>query len=234
MELIYKRIIIKISGEAISTSSGFGIDFKKTEKIAKILKDCAATGTQIAVVVGGGNFWRGRSSGNMDKVKADHMGMLATIINALAISDSIEKIGAKCVVQTSFKVQEISEIYTRDKAISHLQKGKIVIFAGGIGNPFFSTDTCASLRAAEIGAEIIFKSTKTSGVFDSDPETNPNAKKYDSISFCEILNKNLKIIDSTAASMCYENKIPMLIFSMSNPENILKALGGETIGTLVS
>ena len=197
-----------------------------------MIKKCVKTGAEIAVVIGGGNFWRGRSSGEMDRVKADNIGMLATVMNAVALQDTLEKIGVDSVVMTAIPFPKIGEYYSPAKAIDHLENKKVVIFGYGTGNAFFSTDTAASLRAAEINAEIIFKATTTDGVYDSDPKTNPDAKKYTEVSFGEILAKDLKVMDSTAASMCRDNNIPVMVFNLKNSENIIKAINGENVGTL--
>ena len=189
-------------------------------------------GVEVAIVVGGGNFWRGRSNGEMNRIKADNIGMLATVMNAVALQDALEQMGVESVVMTAIPFPQIGEYYSPNKAINHLENKKVVIFGYGTGNSFFSTDTAASLRAAEINAEIIFKATTTDGVYDSDPKTNPNAKKYTEVSFGEILSKNLKVMDSTAASMCRDNNIPVMVFSLKNPENIIKAINGKNVGTL--
>lgn len=229
----YKRILLKISGESLSGRKKGGIDFDTVLEIGKAVKKCEELGVQICIVVGGGNFWRGRSSGKMDRTRADHMGMMATVINSLGLADALEQLGIDVRVQTAITMHQIAEPYIRNKAVRHMEKGRIVIFGCGTGSPFFSTDTAASLRAAEIGAEIIFKATNTDGVYDSDPKINPNAVRYNKVSFGEVLKNNLKVMDSTAASMCNENNIPILVFSIKNPENIVKAVCGEDIGTLV-
>ncbi len=229
----YKRILLKISGEALAGESKFGIDFETLKPLAKVIKNCSKSGVQIAIVVGGGNFWRGRTSGNMNRVKADHMGMLATVINAIGLSDALEEQGVKSRVMTSIAIPQVGELYSPEKAIKHLEKGEVVIFGYGTGNAFFSTDTAASLRAAEIQAEIIFKATNVDGVYDSDPSKNPDAKKYSDITFKEVLAKNLNVMDSTAASMCRDNDISLLVFSMKDHNNILKAINGENLGTIV-
>ena len=229
----YKRILLKISGEALAGKSKFGIDFDTLRSLAEVIKNCQKSGTQIAIVVGGGNFWRGKTSGNMNRVKADHMGMLATVINAIGLSDALEEQGVKSRVMTSIAIPQVGELYSPEKAIKHLEKGKVVIFGYGTGNAFFSTDTAASLRAAEIQAEIIFKATNVDGVYDSDPSKNPDAKKYSDITFKEVLAKNLNVMDSTAASMCRDNDISLLVFSMKDPNNISKAINGENLGTVV-
>ena len=233
MGIKYSRVLLKLSGEALSGNSDHGIDFDTVLKIGKSIKKCVDEGVQVGIVVGGGNFWRGRSSGKMDRTRADHMGMMATVINSLGLADALEQLGLKVRVQTAIVMQQIAEPYIRNKAVRHMEKGRVVIFACGTGSPFFSTDTAASLRAAEINAEIIFKATNTDGVYDSDPRINSNAKRYDSITFDEMLNRNLKVMDSTAASMCRDNNVPILVFSVKEPENIYKAMSGESIGTIV-
>ena len=233
MNIRYRKVLLKISGEALSGTKGTGIDFGTLLGICKSIKKCADTGTQIGIVVGGGNFWRGKNSDKMDRTRADHMGMLATVINSLGIADTLEHLGVDVRVQTAIMMQQIAEPYIRNKAVRHLKKGRIVIFGCGTGSPFFSTDTAASLRAAEIGAEIILKATNTDGVYDSDPRKNPYATRYPSVTFDEMLNKNLKVMDSTAASMCRDNNIPVLVFSIKEPDNIFKAMCGENIGTMV-
>ena len=233
MNIRYRKVLLKISGEALSGTKGTGIDFETLLGICKSIKKCADTGTQIGIVVGGGNFWRGKNSDKMDRTRADHMGMLATVINSLGIADTLEHLGVDVRVQTAIMMQQIAEPYIRNKAVRHLKKGRIVIFGCGTGSPFFSTDTAASLRAAEIGAEIILKATNTDGVYDSDPRKNPDATRYPSVTFDEMLNKNLKVMDSTAASMCRDNNIPVLVFSIKEPDNIFKAMCGENIGTMV-
>ena len=202
-------------------------------RICRPIKECVDMGVQIAIVVGGGNFWRGRSSGQMDRTRADHMGMLATTINALGVADALEQLGLTVRVQTAISMQQIAEPYIRNRAVRHLEKCRVVVFGCGTGNPFFSTDTAASLRAAEIDADIILKATMVDGVYDSDPKKNPNAVKYDTLSFMDVLNQNLQVMDSTAATMCKDNNIPILVFSIDQPENIKKAICGEPIGTIV-
>jgi uridylate kinase len=229
----YKRILLKLSGESLAGSQSHGIDFDTVLKICMPIKECADMGVQIGIVVGGGNFWRGRSSGKMDRTRADHMGMLATTINALGVADALEQLGLQVRVQTAIAMQEIAEPYIRNRAVRHLEKGRVVVFGCGTGNPFFSTDTAAALRAAEIDADIILKATMVDGVYDSDPKKNTNAVKYDSLSFMDVLNKDLKVMDSTAASLCRDNKIPILVFNIDKPDNILKAVCGESIGTIV-
>lgn len=190
-------------------------------------------GAQVAIVVGGGNFWRGRSSGKMDRTRADHMGMLATTINALGVADALEQLGVSVRVQTAIAMQEIAEPYIRNRAVRHLEKGRVVVFGCGTGNPFFSTDTAAALRAAEIDADIMMKATMVDGVYDCDPKKNPEAKKYETLTFTEVLSQNLQVMDGTAASLCRDNKLPILVFSLEDPNNIVKAVSGEPIGTVV-
>ena len=233
MEPKYKRILLKLSGESLAGGQAHGIDFDTVLKICAPIKTLVDMGVEVAIVVGGGNFWRGRSSGNMDRTRADHMGMLATVINALGVADALEQLGAVVRVQTAITMQQVAEPYIRNKAVRHLEKGRVVVFGCGTGNPFFSTDTAASLRAAEIDADIIFKATMVDGVYDSDPKKNPEAKKYDTVSFLDVLNKDLGVMDSTAASLCKDNNIPILVFSIEQPENIGAAVCGEDIGTLV-
>lgn len=228
----YKRFLLKISGEALAGNQKHGIDCEAVKDTCEMVKKCVETGSEIAIVIGGGNFWRGRSSGEMDRVKADNIGMLATVMNAVALQDALEQMGIESVVMTAIPFPQIGEYYSPAKAINHLKNKKVVIFGYGTGSAFFSTDTAASLRAAEINAEIIFKATTTDGVYDSDPKTNPNAKKYTEVSFGEILSKDLKVMDSTAASMCRDNNIPVMVFSLKDPENIIKAINGENVGTL--
>lgn len=233
MQPIYKRVLIKLSGEALAGEKGFGLDFDKVLEVCKSIKDTYDLGVEIAIVVGGGNFWRGRSSGKMDRTRADHMGMLATVINSLALADALEQLGATVRVQTGIEMIKIAEPYIRNKAVRHMEKGRIVIFGCGTGNPFFSTDTGAALRAAEIDADVIFKATNVDGVYDSDPKTNPDAVKYDSLSYLEVLSKGLHVMDSTAASLCMDNGIKILVFNLNEPDNIRKAVLGEHNGTIV-
>lgn len=233
MQAIYKRILLKLSGEVLAGPDGKGIDFTTVNKICKAVKDCSDLGVEIGLVVGGGNFWRGRSSGEMDRTRADHMGMLATTMNALALADALEQMGVNVRVQTAITMQQVAEPYIRNRAVRHLEKGRIVIFGCGTGNPFFSTDTAAALRAAEINAEIIFKATNVDGVYDKDPNKYPDAVKYDTLSHTEILQKGLAVMDATAASLCRDNHISILVFNLSDPENIVRAVKGENVGTVV-
>ncbi len=229
----YKRILLKLSGEALAGSDKNGIDFDTVLKICEPIKQLNEMGVQVAVVVGGGNFWRGRSSGSMDRTRADHMGMLATVINALGICDALEQLGVNVRVQTAISMPQIAEPYIRGRAVRHLEKGRVVVFGCGTGNPFFSTDTGAALRAAEIEADIVLKATMVDGVYDSDPHSNPNAVKYDTVSFHDVLDKNLGVMDATAAALSGDNNIPILVFSLEDPDNIVKAVCGEGVGTLV-
>ncbi len=233
MQPIYKRVLIKLSGEALSGINKQGIDFDTVINICKPIKKCAENGVEIGIVVGGGNFWRGRSSGKMDRTRADHMGMLATVINALGVCDALEQLGVSVRVQTAISIQQIAEPYIRNRAVRHLEKGRVTIFGCGTGSPFFSTDTAAALRAAEIGADVIVKATMVDGVYDSDPKKNSNAIKYDTLSFNNIINKNLSVMDTTAASLCKDNNIPIFVLSIENPYNIWDAINGKKIGTLV-
>ena len=233
MEPKYKRVLLKLSGEALAGNAKFGLDFDRVLEICESIKKCADMGVQIGIVVGGGNFWRGRSSGKMDRTRADHMGMLATTINSLALADALEQVGAQVRVQTAIEMKQIAEQYIRSRAIRHLDKGRIVVFGCGTGNPFFSTDTAAALRAAEIEAEIVLKATNVDGVYDSDPKVNANAVKYHELSYLNVLNDGLKVMDSTAASLCMDNKLPIMVFSLDDSDNIIRSVSGEDIGTIV-
>ena len=233
MEPKFKRVLLKLSGEALAAGKGFGLNFEKVQDICKSVKKCTDMGVEIAIVVGGGNLWRGRDVGEMDRTRADHMGMLATVINSLALADGLEQAGVEVRVQTGIDMKEIAEPYIRNKATRHLEKGRVVIFGCGTGNPFFTTDTAAALRAAEIEADIIFKATNVDGVYDSDPKKNENAVKFDELSFIDVLNKELHVMDSTAASLCMDNNIPILVFNLDDPENIVRAIKGENNGTIV-
>ena len=230
---MYKRILLKLSGEVLAGEQGHGIDFDMVTNVCTYVKKVADMGVQIGLVVGGGNFWRGRTGEGMDRSRADHMGMLATVINSLALLDALEQLGVETRVQTAIEMRQIAEPYIRLKAARHLQKGRVVIFACGTGNPFFSTDTTAALRAAEIDAEVILLAKKVDGVYDSDPNINPNAKKYSSLSFIDVLNQGLGVMDSTATSLCMDNDIPIVVFGLDDPENIKRAVMGEEIGTVV-
>lgn len=234
MSVKYKRILLKLSGEALSGDKGFGLDVETIHKICAGIRDAHALGAQIGIVVGGGNFWRGRSSGEMERTRADHIGMLATAMNGLAVADALEQLGVEVRVQTALTMQQVAEPYIRNRAIRHMEKGRVVIFACGTGNPFFSTDTAAALRAAEINADIIFKATMVDGVYDKDPKKYTDAKKYDTLTFSRVLAEKLAVMDSTAATMCRDNALPILVFDILHPENIAKAAAGEPIGTLVA
>lgn len=233
MKPIYKRILLKLSGEALAGEKKQGLDYDIVQEICKRIRTCVEAGVEVAIVVGGGNFWRGRSYSEMDRTRADHMGMLATVINSLALCDALEQLDVDVRVQTAISMQEIAEPYIRNRAVRHLERGRVVIFGCGTGNPFFSTDTAAALRAAEVDADLIMKATNVDGVYDSDPKTNPDAKKYDTLSFLDILNNGLAVMDSTAASLCMDNNIPILVFNLSDPDNILAAMEGRNIGTIV-
>jgi uridylate kinase len=232
----YKRVVLKLSGEALAGEVGYGIDPKVIFSIANQIKEIVELGVQVAVVVGGGNIWRGLSgsSKGMDRATADYMGMLATIMNSLALQDGLEKVGVPTRVQTSIEMRQVAEPYIRRRAIRHLEKNRVVIFAAGTGNPYFSTDTTAALRAAEIEAEVILMAkNKVDGVYSADPTLDPSAKKYDELTFLEVLNKGLGVMDSTASSLCMDNHIPLIVFNISEEGNIRRAIMGEKIGTLV-
>lgn len=233
MSLKYQRVLLKISGEALAGSSRMGIDHAVVTDICRSIKECTELGCQVAVVVGGGNFWRGRQSGNMDRTRADHMGMLATVINALALADGLEAQGLSVRVQTAIEMRQIAEPYIRARAVRHLEKGRVVVFGCGTGNPFFSTDTTSSLRAAEIEADIILKATMVDGVYDRDPHIYPDAVRFDEVSFTEVLGRELAVMDMTAFAMCKDNHIPILVFSLQQPGNIVRAVQGEPVGTLI-
>ncbi|MBR3281465.1 MAG: UMP kinase [Clostridia bacterium] len=234
MEPKYKRVLLKLSGEAMSGESGFGIDRSMVDKICDQIKNVLDMGVQVAIVVGGGNFWRGRKALDMERSTADYMGMLATTMNSMALQDALEAKGVSTRVQLAIEIKQVGEPFILRRAIRHLEKGRVVIFGGGTGNPYFTTDTAAVLRATEIGAEMVLFGKTVDGVYDSDPDTNPNAQKFEAISYSEILNRNLKVIDSTAASLARDNNIPMAIFELSKEENIVKVLCGENPGTIVS
>lgn len=234
MEPKYKRILLKLSGEALAGAVRTGIDTGTLSEISDRIVEAFNMGVEISIVVGGGNFWRGRSGKGMDRTTADHMGMLATVINSLALQDALESRGVPTRVQTAIEMRQIAEPYIRRKAIRHLEKRRIVIFACGTGNPYFSTDTTAALRAAEIDAEVILMAKKTDGVYDSDPAGNPNAVRYKRITYIEALSKRLGVMDSTALSLCMDNNIPLIVFGQANPENIVKVVLGEEIGTTIT
>ena len=229
----YKRVMLKISGEALAGEKKTGIDTDTISDISDKILEIFNMGVEVAIVVGGGNFWRGRSGKGMDRTTADHMGMLATVINALALQDALESRGIPTRVQTAIEMRQIAEPYIRRKAVRHLEKKRIVIFACGTGNPYFSTDTTAALRSAEIDAEVILLAKKVDGVYDSDPNINPNAKKFDKLTHMDVLNKELGVMDSTAATLCRDNNIPIIVFGLDKPENIVKVVLGEEIGTII-
>lgn len=233
MEPKYKRILLKLSGEALAGDKKFGLNYDVITDICRSIKKCADLGVQIGIVVGGGNFWRGRESGGMDRTRADHMGMLATTINALAIADVLESLGVEVRVQTAITMQQVAEPYIRNRAIRHLEKHRVVIFGCGTGNPFFSTDTAAALRAVEIEAEVFFKATMVDGVYDKDPHRYPDAVKYETLTYSEVLAKELAVMDSTAATLCKDNGMSMLVFNMERPDNIYDAIMGQDVGTLI-
>lgn len=234
---IFKRIVLKLSGEALAGDQGFGINPLVVEEIAKEIAEIArTTDLQIAIVVGGGNIWRGLagSAKGMDRASADYMGMIATVMNSLALQDALENAGAATRVQTAIAMQEVAEPYIRRRAIRHLEKGRIVIFAAGTGNPYFSTDTTAALRAAEIEADAILMAKKfADGVYDSDPRTNPDAKKFDELTYMDVISRELKVMDATSTTLCKDNNIPIVVFSMDIPGNITRAAKGEVVGTIV-
>jgi len=233
MESKYKRVVLKISGEALAGNAKTGLDDKMLLKVARQVRRLLDMGVQVAVVVGGGNFWRGRTSKSMDRATADYMGMLATCINALALQDTFESIGIPTRVMSAIEMKEIAEPYIRRRAISHLNKNIVVIFSAGTGNPYFSTDTTAALRAAEIEADVILLAKKVDAVYDSDPEKNHDAKKFEHLTHKDLLEKGLGVMDSTAASLCMDNHIPIHVFGLSEPENMIRAVCGEKIGTIV-
>ena len=227
MELAYKRILLKISGEVLAGGKGMGIDYDTVLNICSAVKECVDMGVEVGLVVGGGNFWRGRSSGDMDRTRADHIGMLATVMNSLALADALEHLKVPVRVQTAIAMQQIAEPYIRNRAVRHLEKGRVVIFGCGTGNPFFTTTRQQPCRALEIDADIMFKATNVDGVYDKDPNKFEDAKKYDTLSFDEILSHDLRVMDGTAASLCRDNSIPILVFNLDDPQNIVKAIKGR-------
>ena len=229
----YKRVLLKLSGEALAGEKSFGVDVETVGAICDKVKEVIQMWVEVAIVVGGGNFWRGRNGHQMERTTADYMGMLATAMNGLALQDALEARGIYTRVQTAIEMREIAEPFIQRKAEKHLQKGRVVIFACGTGHPYFTTDTAAVLRATEIKADIILLGKAVDAVYDSDPKTNPNAKKYEEVSYMEVLEKDLKVMDSTATAMCRDNNIPLLVFGISDPENIVRAVKGEKIGTIV-
>ncbi|MBD1833576.1 UMP kinase [Trichocoleus sp. FACHB-90] len=235
MGITYRRILLKLSGEALMGNLGYGIDPMVVQEIATQVAEVVASGVQVAIVVGGGNIFRGvkAASAGMDRATADYIGMIATVMNAMTLQDSLEQIGVPTRVQTAIAMQEVAEPYIRRRAIRHLEKGRVVIFGAGSGNPFFTTDTTAALRAAEIDANVIFKATKVDGIYDSDPKLNPQAHRYQSITYGHVLANDLRVMDSTAIALCKENNIPIMVFDLSVPGNIRRAVMGESVGTIV-
>ena len=233
MSVKYKRVIIKISGEALAGSKGMGFDQEVLQGVVDQICKVHDLGAEVAIVVGGGNFWRGRQGTEMERTTADHMGMLATVINALALQDAIERKGVPTRVQTALTITRVAEPYILRKALSHLDKGRIVIFACGTGNPFFSTDTAVALRAAEIGAEVILLAKNVDGIYDSDPKTNPNAKKYKEIKYLDFIKQELKAMDTAAVAICMENKTPILAFGLDEKDSLVRAIQGEDLGTWI-
>ncbi|MCL5058072.1 MAG: UMP kinase [Actinobacteria bacterium] len=231
----YLRVVLKLSGEALAGNQGYGINPEVVNSIATQIEDIARLNVQIAIVVGGGNIWRGvaGSAKGMDRATADYMGMLATVINALALQDGLEKIGVDSRVQTAIEMRSVAEPYIRRRAIRHMEKGRVVIFAAGTGNPYFSTDTTAALRAAELEAEVILMAKQVNGVYDSDPRKNPHARKFESMTYIDMLNRGLAVMDATATSLCMDNNIPLVVFNINDRGNIMKAVIGETVGTYI-
>ena len=235
MGVTYQRVVLKLSGEALMGELSYGIDPNIVQDIAQEVSDVTATGVQVAIVVGGGNIFRGvkGAAAGMDRATADYIGMIATVMNAMTLQDALEQIGVPTRVQTAISMQEVAEPYIRRRAIRHLEKGRVVIFGAGSGNPFFTTDTTAALRAAEISADVLFKATKVDGIYDSDPRTNPQARRYQSLTYGHILTQDLRVMDSTAISLCKDNNIPIIVFDLSVKGNVRRAVAGEPIGTLV-
>lgn len=233
---MYKRVVLKLSGEALAAGRGFGVDVDRVHEVAREIAEVKAMGVEVAIVVGGGNFFRGvaEQAKDMDRVSADHMGMLATVINALAIQDAIEKQGVACRVMSAIEMNQLCEPYIRRRAIRHLEKGRVVIFAAGTGNPYFSTDTAASLRGMEIKADVLLKATKVEGIYNADPVIQKDAVKFEQITYMEILRLGLKVMDATAVSLCKDNNLPMIIFNMNEPGNIRRVIMGERVGSLVT
>lgn len=228
----YKRILLKLSGEVLAGEQGHGFDFNVIENICAAIKKVNDMGVQVGVVIGGGNFWRGRSSGSMDRVRADSIGMLGTVMNSIALADTLIQQGVPAKVYSAVAMEPIAELYVNDKVLADLEDGKVTIFGGGTGNPFFSTDSAGALRAAQIGADVIFKATNVDGVYDKDPNKYPDAVKYDTLTQSELLEKGLSVMDASAASLCRDNNIDILVFNLTDPENIVRAVKGENIGTV--
>ena len=233
-ELKYKRVLLKLSGEALAGSKGNGVDAKTVGEICDKIKEIVDLGVKVGIVVGGGNFWRGRNGHQMERTTADYMGMLATAMNGLALQDALEARGVYSRVQTSIEMREIAEPFIQRKAMKHLEKGRVVIFACGTGHPYFTTDTAAALRATEMNAEVILLGKSIDAVYSADPKLDPNATKFEEISYIDVLNKDLKVMDSTATAMCRDNNIPLLVFGIADPQNIVRAVKGDKIGTIVS
>jgi uridylate kinase len=233
---MYKRVLLKLSGEALAAGGAFGVDAIFINKVAEEIAEVHSLGVELAIVVGGGNFFRGvaEQAVHMDRVSADHMGMLSTVINAIALQDAIEKQGLYCRVMSAIAMHQVAEPYIRRRAMRHLEKGRVIVFAAGTGNPYFSTDTAAALRAMEIGAEVLLKATSVNGIYSADPKKDPSAKMYDKITYMEIIQQGLMVMDTTAVSLCKDNKLPMLIFNMKERGNIGRVIRGEKIGTLVT
>ena len=232
-EVKYKRVLLKLSGEALAGEQKTGVNAEVVGKICDKIKEVVDLGVQVSIVVGGGNFWRGRNGHDMERTTADYMGMLATAMNGLALQDALETRGIYTRVQTAIEMREIAEPYIKRKAIKHLEKGRVVIFACGTGNPYFTTDTAAALRAAETEADVILLGKAIDAVYSADPKLDPTAEKYDEITYLDVLNKDLKVMDSTATALCRDNNIPLLVFGIADPENIVRAVKGEKIGTVV-
>ncbi len=233
MDLKYKRVVLKLSGEVLAGGKGFGIDGEMVNRIATHIKTMTENGVEVAVVIGAGNFWRGRSSQNMTRTTADYMGMMGTVMNSLAMADALKYNDVPNVVMSAISMTQLAESYNRERAVSYLSEGKVVLFAAGTGSPFFSTDTTAALRAAEMDAELILLAKRIDGVYDADPMINPDAKKYDKLDYSEVLNKKLAVMDFTAITLCMENLIPIAVFDLNQPENILKACSGKNVGTII-
>ncbi len=233
--MTYQRVLLKLSGEALMGNLGYGIDPKVVADIAQEIKDVINHGIQLAIVVGGGNIFRGvkAASAGMDRATADYVGMIATVMNAMTLQDALEQMGVPTRVLTAIAMQEVAEPYIRRRAIRHLEKGRVIVFGAGSGNPFFTTDTTAALRAAEIDAEVVFKATKVDGVYDCDPKLNPNARRYESLTYSHVLAHDLRVMDGTAIALCKENDIPIIVFDLSVPGNIVRAIQGEKVGTIV-
>jgi uridylate kinase len=235
-ELIYQRVLLKLSGEFLAGPGGIGIDPVQAEKVARRVREVHDLKVDVAIVIGAGNLWRGRVGleAGMDRATADYMGMLATVMNAMALMDAMERIGLVVRVQSAIEMRDVAEPYIRRRAIRHMEKGRVVIFGGGTGNPYFSTDTAAALRAMEIGADVVIKATKVDGVYDSDPKQNPNAVRFDHLTYMDTISRRLEVMDSTAISLCMDNNLPIMVLNMWNEDDLRRALYGEPVGTLVS